>query len=255
MSLRIAVLQPDIEWAAPARNLDCFEPHVAACGADLLLLPEMFATGFCLDPARIAEPADGAILATLRRWAARYDCALAGSVAVSEGGSFHNRMYFVEPSGCVCSYDKHHLFTPGGETAAYRAGNRRTVVDYRGMRFLLAVCYDLRFPVWLRCRNDYDALLCCASWPASRREAWRALLRARAIENQCYVAAANRVGCDPAAHYAGDSVLLDFRGRTLSEAGDGACRIDATFDPAAVVSFRREFPFLNDADDFRLCIP
>ena len=123
------------------------------------------------------------------------------------------------------------------------------------MRFLLAVCYDLRFPVWLRCRNDYDAILCCASWPASRRDAWCTLLRARAIENQCYVAAANRIGSDPAAHYAGDSVLLDFRGRTLAEAGAEECLIRAGFDPSAVGAFRGEFPAWRDADDFELRIP
>lgn len=225
MSLRIAVLQPDIAWAAPERNLARFESHVAACSADLLLLPEMFATGFCLDPARIAGPDDGAVLATLRRWAADYGCALAGSVAVSM------------------------------PDAAFRAGDCRTVVSYGGMRFLLAVCYDLRFPVWLRCRDDYDAILCCASWPASRRDAWCTLLRARAIENQCYVAAANRIGRDPAAHYAGDSVLLDFRGRTLAEAGAEECLIRAGFDLSAVSAFRGEFPAWRDADDFEMRIP
>ena len=256
MSLRIAVLQPDIAWAAPERNLARFESHVAACSADLLLLPEMFATGFCLDPARIAGPDDGAVLATLRRWAADYGCALAGSVAGSmPDATFRNRMYFVEPSGRVSYYDKHHLFTPGGEAAAFRAGDCRTVVSYGGMRFLLAVCYDLRFPVWLRCRDDYDAIPCCASWPASRRDAWCTLLRARAIENQCYVAAANRIGRDPAAHYAGDSVLLDFRGRTLAEAGAEECLIRAGFDLSAVSAFRGEFPAWRDADDFEMRIP
>ena len=164
-------------------------------------------------------------------------------------------MYFVDPAGRVAYYDKHHLFTPGGEAAAFRAGDCRTVVSYGGMRFLLAVCYDLRFPVWLRCRDDYDAILCCASWPASRRDAWCTLLRARAIENQCYVAAANRIGRDPAAHYAGDSVLLDFRGRTLAEAGAEECLIRAGFDLSAVSAFRGEFPAWRDADDFEMRIP
>lgn len=254
MSLRIAVLQPDIEWAAPERNLARFEPHVAACGADLLLLPEMFATGFCLDPARIAEPADGPVLATLRRWAADYGCALAGSVAVSAQGVFRNRMYFVEPSGRVSFYDKHHLFTPGGEAAAFRAGSRRTVVSYGGMRFLLAVCYDLRFPVWLRCRDDYDAILCCASWPASRRDVWRTLLRARAIENQCFVAGANRTGRDPVSLYSGDSVLLDCRGRALAEAGSDPATLVSSFDLGAQRLFREKFPAWRDADDFRLLL-
>lgn len=122
---------------------------------------------------------------------------LAGSLAVSENGHFFNRMLFVYPSGECARYDKRHLFAPGGEADEYTPGDRRVVVTYRGVRFLLLVCYDLRFPVWSRSRDDYDAILCCASWPASRRDVWRTLLRARAIENQCFVAGANRTGRDP----------------------------------------------------------
>ena len=173
-------------------------------------------------------------------------------VAVAAPEGFRNRMYFVEPSGRTTHYDKRHLFSPGGEARGYLPGERRVVVRYRGVRFLLLVCYDLRFPVWSRCRGDYDAILCCASWPASRRDAWRTLLRARAIENQCFVAAANRVGCDPAAHYAGDSALVDFRGRTLAEAGAEACTLTGAFDPAAAGEFREAFPAGRDADEFVL---
>ena len=249
MELRIALCQCDIAWEQPARNLARLEPMVAAAEADVVLLPELFATGFTLDPAGVAG---GAVVTALRRWAAQYGKALAGSVAVAEGGCFFNRMYFVKPSGECVHYDKRHLFTPGGEARNYAPGSCRTVVGYGGVRFLLLVCYDLRFPVWSRCRGDYDAILCCASWPASRREVWRTLLRARAIENQCYVAGVNRVGDDPSAHYAGDSALVDFKGRTMAEADDGEQLLTGAFDPDVLAAFREKFPAWRDADDFRI---
>ena len=215
-----------------------------------MLLPELFATGFTLDPAGVAEGADGPAAAALRRWAVHYGKAVAGSVAVVEGGHFYNRMYFVKPSGECVWYDKRHLFAPGGEAWNYTPGDRRTVVEYGGVRFLLLICYDLRFPVWSRFCGDYDAILCCASWPAPRREAWRTLLRARAIENQCYVAGVNRVGDDPSAHYAGDSALVDFKGRALAEAGDGEQTLTGVFDAEALAAFREKFPAWRDADEF-----
>lgn len=249
---RVTLLQTDIAWCRPEHNLARLEPLVAAAEADLVVLPEMFATGFATDPSEAAESLDGPIAAALRRWAARYDRAVAGSVAVREDGRCFNRMYFATPDGECTWYDKHHLFTPGGEADGFTPGRERRVVMFRGMRFLLLVCYDLRFPVWIRNRGDYDAILCCASWPASRRDVWRTLLRARAIENQCYVAGVNRVGSDPAAHYAGDSALVDFRGGTLAEARDGEQLLTADFDPAALEAFRAKFPAWRDADEFQL---
>lgn len=249
---RIALLQTDVAWCRPEQNLAHLEPQIAAVDADLVVLPEMFATGFATDSAAAAEPAEGLVSTTLRRWAGCYGKAVAGSVAVREDDGCYNRMYFVTPDGDRAWYDKHHLFTPGGEADGYTPGEDRRVVTFRGMRFLLLVCYDLRFPVWIRNRGDYDAILCCASWPASRRDVWRTLLRARAIENQCYVAGVNRVGHDPAAHYAGDSVLIDFRGRTLSEAGDGEQTLTAAFDLEALATFRAKFPVWRDADEFHL---
>ena len=225
---------------------------VAAAEADVVLLPELFATGFTLDPAGVAEGAGGAVVTALRRWTARYGKAVAGSVAVAENGRFYNRMYFVKPSGEFIGYDKRHLFAPGGEARQYTPGDSRAVVEYGGVRFLLLVCYDLRFPVWSRCRGDYDAILCCASWPAPRREVWRTLLRARAIENQCYAAGVTRVGDDPAARYAGDSALVDFKGRTMVEAGGGERILTGVFDTGALAAFREKFPAWRDADEFVL---
>lgn len=136
----------------------------------------------------------------------------------------------MKPSGGVAWYDKRHLFRPGGEARDYTPGDRRVVVEYMGFRFLLLICYDLRFPVWSRNRGDYDAILCSASWADDRREVWRTLLRARAIENQCYLAGVNRVGTDPDASYAGDSALVDFRGATLADAGEREQTLVAEFD-------------------------
>lgn len=156
----------------------------------------MFATGFITEPWRSELPDEATIVEWMRRTARRHVTALAGSAVVRSGGSFVNRLFFVRPGGGVERYDKRHLFSIGGEGAHFAAGQRRVVVGYGGLRFLLLVCYDLRFPVWSRCRGDYDAILCVASWPAARREVWRTLLRARAIENACYVVGVNRTGDD-----------------------------------------------------------
>lgn len=279
--LKVALCQTDAVWERPAGTLSRLEGLVAeaAAEADLVVLPELFATGFSTRPASFAERAAGEedgrsagaaatqttagiggepakeqapVLAAMRRWAARWECAVTGSVAVAAADGFRNRMYFVRPSGEVSWYDKRHLFRPGGEADNYRPGHRRVVVEYAGWRLLLLVCYDLRFPVWSRCRDDYDAIVCCAAWPASRRGVWRTLLRARAIENQCYVVAANRAGSDPGLPYSGDSALVDFRGEPLAEAGAGECILRATFDRAAREAFREKFPAWRDADDFTL---
>ena len=252
MNLRIALCQTGAVWRSVSENLRRIEPLVAAADADVVVLPELFATGFDPEAAAIAEPSHRPIHTPMSPWAARYRRAVAGSVAVAEDGAFRNRMYFVAPSGEVARYDKRHLFRPGGEAAAYAPGDRRVVVEYRGWRLLLAVCYDLRFPVWSRCRGDYDAIVCCAAWPAVRRDAWRTLVRARAIENQCYVVAVNRAGEDPGIGYAGDSAAVDFRGATLAKAGRGERTLVAGLDRAALDAFRERFPAWMDADDFEL---
>ena len=252
MKIRVAICQVDMEWENTARNLKRLEPIVAAADADVVVLPEMFAPGFKLRPACVAEPADGLVVTTMRRWAAQYGRAVVGSVVVAEQERFRNRMFFVKPSGETAWYDKRHLFRPGGEARDYTPGDRRVIVEYMGFRFLLLVCYDLRFPVWSRNRGDYDAILCSASWADDRREVWRTLLRARAIENQCYLAGVNRVGTDPDASYAGDSALIDFAGRTLADAGDRERTLIAEFDSEAQAAFKEKFPAWMDADDFEL---
>ena len=254
MSLSISVCQFDMAWEQTSRNLAALESRVAAAAGDVVVLPEMFATGFRLDPSEVAEPMDGRIVTAMRRWAADCGKAVTGSVVIAEEGTFRNRMIFAEPSGRIAWSDKRHLFRPGGEAREYTRGDRRTIVEYGGVRFLLLVCYDLRFPVWSRCRGDYDAIICPASWDMRRRDVWRTLLRARAIENQCFVVGVNRTGSDPSACYVGDSAVIDFAGRTLAEASDGECVLTATLDMDARAAFMEKFPAWRDADDFELKI-
>lgn len=238
----------------PYVNIERAESAMLACpGSDLYVLPEMFSTGFCTEPEGMAEPAEGETLAWMKRYAQAHDCAVAGSVAIHEHGTYRNRFYFVHPDGKVCSYDKKHLFTYGGEHLHFTAGEKRVVVAFRGVRFLLQICYDLRFPVWARNHRDYDVALYVASWPTSRVEAWLALLRARAIENQCYVAGVNRVGNDPSCTYCGGTLMTDPYGCTMAAVDRGkAGTVTVDIDMDTLNDFRSKFPVLNDADDFTL---
>lgn len=248
--MKVTILQRDIVWGNPTENCRrCDEAINQNPGSDLYVLPEMFSTGFCTQPEGIAETADSDTLKWMKKKSATIDAAIAGSVAVCEDGKYYNRFYFVHPDGTVQQYDKHHLFTYGGEHLRFTAGQERVIVGYRGMRILLEICYDLRFPIWARNHGDYDMILYVASWPTPRVEAWSALLRARAIENQCYVAGVNRVGSDHACQYCGGSVVIDPYGKTIAE-----CEWDKENEATAEINieqldaFRKKFPVLNDAD-------
>ena len=252
--MKITLIQTDLLWNDPAGNRARFEQKIAEAGsADLIVLPEMFSTGFCTQPRLAAEPLGGETLPWMKRIAQKTDCALAGSVAVEENGNYFNRFYFVKPDGSVSQYDKRHLFTYGGEHKEFTAGDKRVIGEYKGWRSLLQICYDLRFPVWSRNRNDYDLALYTANWPTPRVDAWSALLRARAIENLCYVAGINRTGTDPNCSYCGKSALLDFKGQTLADVEPGKeALLSAELDADALRDFRKNFPALQDADRFSL---
>ncbi|MBQ5380991.1 MAG: amidohydrolase [Paraprevotella sp.] len=249
--MKITLLQRDIEWGNPPLNIlradvaiDCHP------GSDLYVLPEMFSTGFCTHPEGMAESTNSDTLKWMKQKAADTNAAIAGSVAVTEDGKYFNRFYFVKPDGEVTYYDKKHLFTYGGEHHRFTAGDRRVIVEFRGVRILLEICYDLRFPVWARNHKDYDMILYVASWPTPRVEAWSALLVARAIENQCYVAGVNRVGNDPSCEYCGASVVIDPYGKTiasciLNEESEATADIDMDM----LATFRKKFPVLDDADE------
>lgn len=252
--MKIVILQTDIYWANPKKNLECAEEMLKKYAeVDLFVLPEMFSTGFCTQPQGIAEPVESESLVWMKRVAAERNCVIAGSVAIEDGGKFFNRFYFVHPDGLVQSYDKKHLFTYGGEHKQFTPGTERVIVSYKGVRFLMQICYDLRFPVWSRNRGDYDVALYVASWPVPRIEAWKALLRARAIENQCYVVAVNRVGEDPNCSYCGGSEVINPYGKTIAVCEDyKVCGAEAVIDMDVLEDFRKKFPVLNDADDFCL---
>lgn len=252
--MRITLLQRDIVWGCPEENRCRAERVINGLGpTDLIVLPEMFSTGFATSPVGIAEKEPCASLGWMQHIAKQCGCAVAGSVALETEGRFVNRFYFVKPDASFVFYDKHHLFTYSGEHKSYTAGQERVIVEHCGVRMRLLVCYDLRFPVW--CRNDkgYDLALFVASWPTSRVDAWEALLKARAIENQCYVAGVNRTGEDPSCSYCGCSMVVDPYGKVIAHCGrDVESSAEAEIDMENLRAFRRKFPVLDDADAFVL---
>lgn len=241
-------MQRDIVWCDVERNFQQLETMLADVEADVVVLSEMFQTGFVTEPEGVAD--DGRTLRWMLGVAKQIDAAIVGSVIVREDGKFFNRLYFVKPTGEVEWYDKHHLFSIGGEADHFARGMERKVVEWRGVRYLLEICYDLRFPVWSRQRGDYDVIIYSALWPKPRREVWRTLLRARAIENQAYVVGVNRIGSEPGLEYVGDSAVIDAYGRTVVDLGDGESVAVAEIDIDALSLFRGRFNVAVDADDF-----
>lgn len=239
----------DIKWARPLDNITEAEAMIAtAPQTDLYVLPEMWATGFAAtSPAMACHEAP---LQWMQRTANNLGAAVCGGIVVREtDGTFRNRLCFVSPCGHITHYDKRHLFTYGGEHLHYTPGSHRVIATYGGLRFLLLMCYDLRFPVWARYRGDYDAIIIAANWPECRQGAWRTLLRARAIENQCYVIGANRTGSDPVCKYAGQSAIIDPKGDTLAEAeGPSQQCLTADISAECLLVARKKFPVLKDRD-------
>jgi predicted amidohydrolase len=267
--MTITLLQQDISWANPAENQRRSEAAILAAPlSDLYVLPEMWSTGFN------AIDEDTTSLRWMKDMAVRMNAAIAGSLSVkAEDGTKRNRFYFVmppteeNPEGRVEHYDKRHLFSYGNEQLHYSAGEDQKIVKWRGVKFLLQVCYDLRFPVFSRNRivrsktpSDegsseclYDCILYIASWPASRIKPWHILTQARAVENQCYVAAVNRVGEDPKCKYCGGTEMIDAYGRVVASCTDDEiASITCELQMDALDSFRKKFPVLDDADSFQL---
>ena len=251
-----ALIQNEIIWGDDTANRQHLNELIAKAGAraNLYVLPEMFSTGFATSETDAIENEPCTTLEWMKSKAAELDAALCGSIALRLGdGRCVNRMYFVYPDGRCVHYDKRHLFTYGGEHRRFSGGEQRVIVEYKGIRFLLAVCYDLRFPVWLRNRGDYDAMIIVASWPESRRYAWDTLGRARAIENQCFVLAVNRNGDDPNCSYNGGTALIGPKGETIAAAEDGKEQVlVADMDISGLKAFRASFPALDDKDNFEI---
>ena len=248
--LTIALFPHDICWLDPDANRRAVEQYISSQpSADLWLLPEAFTTGFGDEMSQLAEPEEGSTLRWAQSLAARYDVLVVASWIVSTPEGCRNRMHWVQPDGRYGYYDKAHLFRVSSEAAQLQRGTRQVVFTWRGWRIKPAVCYDLRFPLWLRNHAspvgelDYDLLLLCANWPASRSEAWTTLVKARAIENLCYVAACNRTGSDPlGTTYAADSLISDYRGTPLEG-------LRATLSLAKLQHFRQRWPFYLDFDE------
>jgi len=254
-SLKIAAIQSDLHWENPAPNhSSLLEKMRNAPAADAYILPEMFSTGFSMETEKLAEPMEGPTHQWMKSAAAELNAVVAGSVIIRDNGKFFNRFLWVSPDGATAHYDKRHRFTMADEHHHFSAGNTHTIVELKGWRIMLQVCYDLRFPVWSRNRNNYDVLIYVANWPAARAAAWTKLLLARAIENQCYVVGVNRVGTDGKdISYSGDSAIIDAYGEYLIQAEPGKEeRIAADLSAEKLTTFRQKFPVLEDADDFEL---
>ena len=256
-SLTIAFYQQDIAWEQPAVNHAMVEEAFAPVGdkADVLIVPETFNTGFSDNMAAMAEPPEGDTYRFAHRMAQRHNALFVGTWTVRTGDgpkNVVNRLHWVRPDGTYGYYDKAHTFRMSSEASQLARGTRREVFEWRGWRIMPAICYDLRFPKWLRNANppDYDLLLLCANWPASRHEAWSTLLRARAIENLCYVLGVNRVGTDGVdIPYAGYSAAVDYKGHDMACCAPGKAEVQmAVLHRDALETFRQHWPFFLDFD-------
>jgi omega-amidase len=256
--LRISLIQTPLHWEAEEKNLTDLELHVRALAGktDLIVLPEMFTTGFSMNAAALAVTMNSKAVHWMRSMAVVTGAVITGSLIIADNNRFYNRLIWMQPDGKISHYDKRHLFRLAGEEKVYTQGDERKSFEWKGWRISPLICYDLRFPVWSRrtASFEYDLLLIVANWPERRSSAWKKLLPARAIENQCYIAAVNRTGNDGhGIHHSGDSVVLDFLGEPLDSASGGEVRIvSATLEKKKLMEFRSQFPFSADADTFEL---
>ncbi|MGL2993139.1 amidohydrolase [Flavobacterium sp. TSSA_36] len=253
--MKIAIIQTALVWENPAANRNYFEEKIKAITEpiDLIVLPEMFTSGFTMHPNLVAEPMEGETMIWLLQLAKTKNAAITGSLVISDEGNFYNRLVFVFPSGEVQFYDKRHLFTLAGEDKVYTAGKSKTIIDYRGWKMCPLICYDLRFPAFSRNSEEYDVLLYVANWPNTRINAWDTLLKARAIENMCYTIGVNRIGVDANHHiYNGHSQVQDYLGRAIVEPQEADGVFIATLEKSTLLETRQKLGFLNDKDDFEI---
>lgn len=254
-SLKIALIQSSLHWEAKSTNLDMFAEKIsnAKTNQDLIILPEMFSTGFSMKPELFGEEMNGESVAWMRSQAKKSNSVIAGSLIIKQEQSYFNRLIWMRPDGSLETYDKRHLFRLTNEQDHYVAGSERKIVELNGWRINLNICYDLRFPVWSRNRNNYDVLLNVANWPAKRSHPWKTLLRARAIENMCYVLGLNRVGEDGNGYFhSGDSAIIHPDGTALEACSVREKILYATLSKQDLVDFRERFQFYKDADDFTI---
>ena len=256
-NLRISLIQPNTIWHDTDANINLVDSLIATISdTDLIVLPEMWNTGFSMTPKPLATTMDGIVVQQMQIWAAQKSAIVGGSVIIEENERYCNRFLLVDSTGPIAIYDKKHLFTLAGEQEAYSAGNERITHAYGDWNISLNVCYDLRFPVWSRNTSGYDVLIYVANWPSPRHHAWRTLLQARAIENQCYVIGCNRVGTDPNGHaYLGGSAVIDYKGNHLIEMGKEEGMGSAEINKSDLLAFRSKLDFLSDRDEFSIVSP
>lgn len=253
--MNICLIQPDLVWENKSQNLTRYHRWFDQIQkpTDLIILPEMFSTGFTMNAREHAEDMNGPTLAWMQQKAREMDCLLAGSLIIKGKNSYYNRFVAVSEQGVVATYDKRHLFRMGNEESHYTPGNQRVVFTYKGWRMLPQICYDLRFPVWMRNQGDYDLVVMVASWPEPRRAVWTTLLRARAIENQVYVAAVNRVGMDnKGINHLGDSLIISPKGEILQDLGSIPGQAQTELSLQDLKDFREKFPVHLDQDSFQI---
>lgn len=257
LMMRISLIQDTIVWADKKANLQKTAAQLAVLAGqtDLVVLPEMFTTGFCVEQIDLAETMDGETVQSLRKWAVEYQFGITGSFIAIENGKYFNRAFFVFPTGEIQTADKRHLFSMGGEQNHFSAGNKRLLVNYCGFNICVLVCYDVRFPVWSRnVNNQYDLLIYVANFPKRRISDWDILLKARAIENQTYVCGVNRVGVDGLeVEYSGHSVLLDYKANTIIDFPENSSVIETTeLNIKPLQQYREKFSVWRDADGFNI---
>jgi len=254
--LKITIIQSELHWENAEANRAMFSEKIQNMGeeTDLIILPEMFTTGFSMNAKNLAEPTNGETLHWMISEAVKNNCAITGSVIISENDNYYNRLFFVFPNGDYEKYDKKHTFTLAKENEIYSAGKERLIVNYKGWKICPLVCYDLRFPVWARNTEDYDVLIYVANWPKVRTLAWDTLLRARAIENMAYCIGVNRVGFDGNEHvYVGHSSVFDVLGKQTSNSNfEKEFTETVVLERENIESNRKHLQFLNDRDSFTL---
>jgi predicted amidohydrolase len=254
-NLKITIIQPDIVWENPAANLAKYAAMISTVeNPDLIVLPEMFTTGFSMKPEMLKEPMDGNAVNWLKKTAIEKNTAIVGSLIIEERSKIFNRAVWVFPDGNILHYDKRHLYTMGQEHLHYSRGAEKLIVEYKGWRICPLICYDLRFPVWSRNAENYDLLIYMANWPSPRHHVWKLLLAARAVENQCFCLGVNRTGNDGAGlKYLGDSGLVDSKGFT-SFIGEKESMHTFGISYAELQNFRESFPLLEDRDNWELSV-
>ena len=255
--MKIALIQSDLYWEDPSENRKNFESKINQIDSEvnLIVLPEMFSTGFTMNASEVAETMQGETVLWMQRVAKQRKCALTGSLIITEKNQFYNRMLFVFPSGEIRHYDKRHLFSLAGEDRTYTSGKEKVIVEYLGWKICLQVCYDLRFPVFVRNIENYDLILYVANWPKVRTNAWDILLKARAVENLSYVVGVNRIGLD--AHnyeHIGHSQVVDFLGNYILEPQETETTFIVELDKNVMLETRKKLDFLNDKDVFEINI-